>query len=216
MINFTSNEFAKFEYWIEKGNININTICFPLFVLDGICLFTLSCIWSCCLIYQLINDYRILKNGKKSKSSMDQHDFDKMLKDASVRRVKKLLFLALCSSECGLIIYIAVDAVISHFVNDNFLHKEPGVFLKRHLYFCSLKPGFVYSLTSFHLRVSLFLVVFSHFCIITFVRILTEYMCSVYDFFKVKPYLIPKLLLSFSCVCIIGFIGLFLSVGVVR
>ena len=109
MINSTNNEFTKFQYWIEKGNININTICFPLLVLNAMCLFTLSCIWSCCLIYQLINDYRILKNGKKSKSAMDQHDFDKMLKDASVRRVKKLLFLAICLSECGLILSITVD-----------------------------------------------------------------------------------------------------------
>ena len=93
------------------------------------------------------------------------------------------------------------------YVNKHFPHREHGL----HIYPSTSTFGveFSYLLTSYWLRVTSFLVAFSHFCIITFVRILTEYMCSVYDFFEVKPYLIPKLILSFSCVCIIGFIGLF-------
>ena len=208
-MNFTSNESTKFEYWIEEGNIYINTICIPLLVFDGICLFILSCIWSCCLIYQLINDYRIFKIGKKSKSAMDQQDFDKMLKDASVRRVKKLLFLAICLSECGLILSITVDSEENNHVNKHFPHSKHGLPFIKHLYPCTIRAEFSYLLTSYWLRVTFFLIGFSHFCIITFARILTEYMCSVYDFFGVKPYLIPKLLLSFSCVSIIVFIGLF-------
>ena len=82
-------------------------------------------------------------------------------------------------------------------------------FFKGHFHSSSIKHQLLLSLTSYKLRFADILPVFSQFCIITFVRILTEYMCSVYDFFEVKPYLIPKLLLSFSCVCIIGFIGLF-------
>ena len=110
MSNSTTNVIFKDEYLIFEYSKYVSTICSIFLILNWTCLFILSCIWSCCLIYQLINDYRILKNGKKSKNTMDQKDFHKMLKDASIRRVKKILFLAICLSECGFIISLTVSA----------------------------------------------------------------------------------------------------------
>ena len=84
----TSNGLAGGEYWIRVINIYIDMACLPILAINGTCLLILSTIWSIYLIYQLINDHRILKNGKKSQNSMDEQNYKVMLKNAQIKRVK--------------------------------------------------------------------------------------------------------------------------------
>ena len=192
-------------------NIYINYFCDPLIFFNGFCMFSLSMVWSVHLLYTLMKDHRILKNAKKTQNSMCEHVFNKILKEATIRRSRNLFFLFVCLIEGLLFIIFLIMLVQDLRVRGTkdmnifkggikgIVYNSPFVFTHQ----------FQHSLSSVWLRIAIFFFHLSIYCIITLVRLLTEYMCSVYGYFETKPFLLAKLLLSFGIVSIIGFIAIF-------
>ena len=211
MNNSTRNGLTSGEHWIRVINIHINMICIPILTINVMCLLTLPTIWSCYLIYQLINDHRNLKNAKKSQNSMDEQNYKVMLKNAQIKRVKMTFFLFICLTEWIFLISLLILSQENRRVNSTPGKKHT---IKMELDYTSTHPSQILFqlrtiLDSMPVRISQFIILSSFFTILTLVRILTEYICSLYEYFDIKPYICVKLMLSFCCLSIIGFIGLF-------
>ena len=120
-------------------------------------------------------------------------------------------FLFICLSEWTFLIsYFIFD------VENGRVDSTPGErrTIKMDLDYTSTHPSQILFqlstiLKSLSVRISQFMLLSSFFTILTLVRILTEYICSLYEYFDIKPYICVKLMLSFCCLSIIGFIGLF-------
>ena len=211
MNNSNSNGLTGGEYWIRVINIHINMVCLPILAINVACLLTLSTIWSCYLIYLLINDHRILKNARKSQNSMDEQDYKVMLKNAQIKRLKIIYFLFICISEW---VFLISELIFNEENGRANLFPGEKRNIKNDLHSTSTHPSQILFqlrtiLDSMPVRISQFIILSSFFTILTLVRILTEYICSLYEYFDIKPYTCVKLMLSFCCLSIIGFIGLF-------
>ena len=199
--------------WIYQINAYNDTLCSPFLILNGLIGFFLSFIWSAYIIIQLIRDHQYVKKLKKCKILRSAAEFHKQkicLKSLKNMRIKWLLFLAICLSELGLCFMLAMYSAAIYRMFDKYFHDD--FFKRAHKNFLAhFDTGLwvMYALKSFGVRIFGLLVAFSIYTNITLVRILTEFMCSVYDYFTINPYVFPKLLFSFATVSVIILVGLF-------
>ena len=198
---------------IFQINAYNDTLCSPFLILNGLIGFFLSFIWSAYIIIQLIRDHQYIKKLKKRiilRPEEELHMQKICLKSKKNFRVKRLLFLGICLSECGLCFMLGMYSAAIYRMFDNQYHHD--FFKRAHISFLAhfnTKLWTMYALKSFGVRIFGLLVAFSIYTNITLVRILTEFMCSVYDYFKINPYVFPKLLFSFVTVSVIILVGLF-------
>ena len=112
-------------------------------------------------------------------------------------------------SEYAFFISTVLEIAINSNISANSSEHGDNIEIVHLKFFSYTYHQFLKSLQSLWLRIALITSSLSMFCIVLFVRLLAELICSVYDYFGANVHLRAKLLLSFCCVLIFVIVGLF-------
>ena len=189
-------------------NHYISSFCTPILAVNTLIFFFLSLIWCLYLMIQIIEDHKVLKSTKKSQSKMREQEFRNIIKNAQIRRVRNTFFPAICISECILCISLVLENVAKHKAHKDHFHQS-RLSHWFHMFYFGFKHEFFHLLNSIFMRVAAMLISTSFYSVLTFIRLLTEFLCSNYDYFDANPYIRAKLLLSFGLIPILIILGLF-------
>ena len=202
-----NSSHISFDHMIEITNGYAITICAPIIFLNMICILFLSLLWSFYLTYQVMKEYRICKT----------FNYNKLMENSYTRLIKYIFFLVICLSECGISFSMIIQAIV-YASEDNHSSKKShhqlhpshhGFHLDPQSAVAGLKFQIYYFMDSVLERIAMVSISTFFYLILTFARILTEFLCCKYDYFETKPYLSSKILRSFSFASVLVLIGLF-------
>ena len=96
-MNYSTKNLMSHEYsFIEQANIYVDLVCTPIILFNGVCIVSLSLIWTFYLILQLLKDHQVLKKTRKSHQLFSEQHLNCIENNANIRRKKYLFFLAIC------------------------------------------------------------------------------------------------------------------------
>ena len=201
-----SSHTTSFDHVAQLSDSYTAIICGPIIFLSQSCIFNLPLIWSFYIIYQMMRDRQILKRTKKMKKTMNEFEFNKVVENANIRRTKNLFFLVICLCECGITLSILADLVLVVVIDRKH---NPKFKWPHSLPYTSLRTIFHKSLFSVSPRITAMVFFMLFYSVITCARLLTDFLCGKYDYYKIEPYLCLKISLSFCAVPVLMLIGLF-------
>ena len=188
-------------HWANTTNASINLFCSPILSLNLLLVFILSLSWLVCILRQLMN------RNKKLKLRMIRNykEWREMLNNHNSYRIRDMFLIMICLCESAQLPIILAFYIISGKLKQ---YKAFDKSISGHDTY-SFERGFYLSLFHFDFRLFRALIVVQIYCLIVFVRILTQFLVHKYSFYKYNLKLITKLGISLSFLLVLFISGLF-------
>ena len=191
---------------IDQSNRIICTLFFGIMNIEILCLFILSIFWSIYLIIQIIKDNK--KKKIELKTQKPEYMLENHMKNFSSNRTKKILLIAICMSECALVlsIYLYQIGKFDMIGNAHPYQSPQSSFI--HLNEFHVYARYTNSLSHGVIRVSNVISTSSIYATFLFVRILTQFLIHQYSYYKSSLKLKRKLIFAISLLVTLSILGL--------
>ena len=188
---------------ITESNSIICTTFGGILYIEFSLLFLLSISWSFYLLIQIIRDTKKLKN--ELKTSKHQFQMENKLKNFISNRVKKILLIIICMSECALMVSIFLYQ-IGKFQIISQGKPENRSLVSFHQF--HIEERYLNSLTNNVIHVSVVITSSAICSNFLFIRILIQYLIHQYSYYKSPLKMKRKLISAVSLLLILSILGL--------
>ena len=196
---------------IYKVNASINLFCSPILFLILLFQFFLSLAWLVCIFRKLLKRSKTLKSTNIKTKQL----WNEMWNNHYSYEIRDLFLIMICLCESAFVIITVAYGVIYFFVilpyrtNTKMRFSEILQYRQDSDHVYDFGKGFFLSLFHFEDRLVRALLFFTPYCLMIFVRILTQFMVHKYSFYSYNMNLKMKFGISLSFAIALYIVGLF-------